>query len=484
MTKEKVIRMNIETGRKRWLILAIVLVGTFMSTLDSSIVNVALPTMAKKLSVGIGTIQWVVTSYLIVISASILIFGRIADLRSKKTIYQYGFIIFSIGSLLCGLTNSIQILILARIIQAIGGAMMMSCSQGIITSVFPPNERGRALGLSGTMVALGTMVGPPLGGIMVDAFSWESIFLINVPIGIIAFIVGAKLLPKDENKSNESFDLKGAFLFVAFIVSLFWSILSAEDLGWGNTAIIIGFVIAVVSIVLFYIFEKKVEHPLLDFSMFHNSLFTISIICGFISFIVIFCTNIIHPFYLQYVLKIDPSHAGILMIIYPLSIAVIAPISGYMSDKIGSEILTLIGLAVTAAGVFSMGFLTQNSSYIDIILRVAVLGIGNGLFQSPNNSIVMSSIPRQKLGIAGSINALVRNLGMVFGIAFSMTLLYNRMSAKLGHTVTSFVAGREDVFIYAMKIVYSTAALICVIGIIITFIRLIKSKREGERKTA
>lgn len=468
--------MNDEIYENRWIILVVVLVGPFMATLDSSIVNVALPKMASKLSVGMGSIQWVVTSYLIVISSTILMFGRIADLKGKKLIYQNGFLIFSIGSLLCGLSRNIQFLIASRIIQAIGASMIMSCNQGIITSVFPTNERGRALGLSGTTVAVGTMLGPPLGGIMVDVLSWESIFLINVPIGIVAFVFGAKLLPREKKINKESFDYVGAVLFAASIVALFWAMLNAEKLGWGNKNIVISFITALAFFLIFYFWQKRAPHPMLDFSLFHNSLFTISIICSFISFIAIFCTNIIHPFYLQYILKITPSQAGLLMMIYPLSIAIIAPVSGYMSDKIGSEVLTLLGLILTSAGVFSMSFLNEKSTIIDILLRVGLMGLGNGFFQSPNNSLVMSSVPRFKLGIAGSVNALIRNLGMVTGIAFSMTLLYNRMSKKIGYNVDSFIPGREDVFIYAMKFVYTAAAAICVFGILLTLYRLLRER--------
>lgn len=457
---------------RRWLILSVVLLGPFMSTLDSSIVNVALPTMAAQMGAGMGTIQWVVTCYLIVIASTILIFGRIADLKGKKFVYQYGFLIFSIGSLFCGMSKSITTLIISRIIQAIGAAMTMSCNQAIITSIFPQNERGRALGLSGTTVALGTMLGPPLGGVMVWMFNWESIFLINVPIGMAAFILGAKLLPKDEKANNESFDLLGALVFAAAIIALFWAMLSGEHLGWRNKYIVISFLIALISFLIFYFYEKKVEHPMLDFSMFHNKLFSVSIFCAFISFMVIFCTNIIHPFYLQSALKISSEKAGLLMMIYPIFVALVAPISGYLSDKMGSEILTLIGLVTTAAGLLAMSFLSLNSSYLSIILRVALVGVGNGLFQSPNNSLVMSTAPRYKLGIAASTNALTRNLGMVFGIAFSLTLLYNRMSARIGFSVDNFVEGREDVFIYAMSFVYRSAGVICLIGIVMTLFRL------------
>lgn len=468
-----------EIYQKRFIILAVVLLGTLMATLDSSIVNVALPEIASKLSVGLNKIQWVVTSYLIVISAFVLIFGRIADIVGKSKVYTIGFLIFTFGSLLCGLSTTVEFLIISRVIQAIGAAMTMSSNQGLIAATFPPNERGRALGLSATTVAVGTMLGPPLGGIMVELFNWQSIFLINIPIGIVGYLAGRKILPKEQKGGeNVSLDLKGSFIFVVFIVSLFWAMLSAEKLGWENYKIIISFIISIISAILFYIVEKKEEQPMLDFNMFKNKLFVLSIFCGFVSFVAIFCNNIIHPFYLEYIMGINPGKAGLLMMVFPISAGSIAPISGYLSDKIGSEILTVVGLFVTTVGLLLVGFLNTTSTYLDIMLRVAVLGFGNGLFQSPNTSIVMSLVPREKLGIAGSINALVRNVGMVFGIALSVMLLYNRMSARIGYRVTSFVHGRQDVFIYAMNVVYSAAAAICAIGMILTIIRMINRKKK------
>jgi MFS family permease len=323
------------------------------------------------------------------------------------------------------------------------------------------------------------MLGPPLGGIMVEVFNWESIFLVNIPIGIVAFFLGRKMLPKEERKEDtDGFDLKGAILFVAFVVSLFWAMLSGEKLGWENKYIIISFVIAAASFITFYFVETKEKSPMLDFSMFNNKLFNVSIFCAFVSFVVIFCYNIIHPFYLQYIMNISPARAGILMMVYPISAGIIAPISGYISDKLGSEILTFFGLLITTIGLVLLAFLNTNSTYMDIVIRISILGFGNGLFQSPNNAIVMSLVPKNKLGITGSINALVRNMGMVFGIAFSVALLYNRMSHSIGYRVVNFVPGRSDIFIYAMKFVYLSAAGICIIGIILTLLRIIEKRRR------
>lgn len=177
-------------------------------------------------------------------------------------------------------------------------------------------------------------------------------------------------------------------------------------------------------------------------------------------------------------MKLSPSTTGLVLMMYPLILAVVAPLSGHLSDKIGSEILTFIGLVITSVGLLLMSILNENSSIISMLIYITVMSIGNGLFQAPNNSLVMSTVPKNKLGIAGSVNALVRNLGMVCGIALSTTILYNRMSYKIGYHVTDYVVGRSDAFIYGMKIVYITAAIICIIGSVLTSFRLFGRKEN------
>lgn len=458
---------------KRWVILFTTVLLTFMATLDGSIVNVALPVMAEKLSVSMASIQWIVTSYLIVIVGTILVFGRLADIKGKTTIFKLGIIIFTLGSFLCGFTNSLVVLVFSRCLQAIGAAGTMSTSQGIITHVFPKNERGRALGLNGTFVALGAMVGPPIGGIIVSILSWQYIFLINVPIGILAFILAMRTLPKNNNKGvDEKLDVLGAVLFGTSMILLFGALTLGNDIGYDNMGIIISFIVAIILFVLFIKVERKVSDPLLKLDIFSNSLFSLSIFCAFISFVSISCSNIILPFYLEYVMKLTPSITGFLMMVSPIILAVIAPLSGYMSDRIGSEVLTFLGLIGTSLGLFLMAFLDENSHIGILVIFIAIMTIGNGMFQSPNNSLVMSTVDKKNLGIAGGINALVRNLGMVFGITFSTTLLYNRMSSKIGYHVAGYIEGRNDVFVYGMYWVYIVAGIICGIGAILTAYRL------------
>ncbi|GAA0076963.1 MFS transporter [Clostridium sp. CTA-5] len=459
-------------SRNNWIILAIVVMSPFMACLDSSIINVALPVMAKDLSTTMAGIQQIVTTYLIVISATILIFGRLGDIKGKTSVFKYGFIIFVLGSLLCGISTTLNFLTFSRIVQGIGAAMTMSTSQGIITHTFPKNERGRALGISGTFVALGTLLGPPLGGLIISIVSWEYIFLINVPIGTLAFIAAMKYLPKDKINVNtkQTLDYKGAILFLICIVSLFEGLLTGQKIGYNHITVILSFIIALVSFIIFIVLELKIEDPLVDLSIFKNRVFSINVFCAFLSFVGISCINIIQPFYLQDVLELSPGTTGFIMMGYPIVLTVIAPISGYLADKIGSKILTLTGLMISAIGLFTMTILNEYSSFLIIIISLSIVALGNGIFQSPNNTLVMSSVEKSKLGIAGGLNALIRNLGFVFGVSFSTTVLYNRMSYKIGYRVLGYVEGRGDVFIYGMKWVYALAAIGCIIGFAISLI--------------
>jgi EmrB/QacA subfamily drug resistance transporter len=467
--------------KNRMLILVNVVIMTFMATLDSSIVNVALPVMAEKLVVSTESIAWVVTVYLIVIATTILIFGKLGDIIGKTRIFKFGIALFTLGSFMCGMANSFHFLVFARAIQAVGAAGAMATNQGIITQVFPKNERGRALGIAGMTVALGSLTGPPLGGFIVSVLNWNYIFLINIPIGILALMLGAKILPTSDKYTKEKFDIKGAILIIIVILMLFGSLIRGEDLGYTNPFIIGALVIALLSLVIFIKVERKRSAPLLQLEIFKNMLFSLSLLCAFISFVAISCANIIQPFYLQNVMNLSPAVTGLILMAFPMILAVVAPISGYLSDIIGSEILTFLGLTLTSIGLFLMSTLNQYSNILNLVIFVVIMSLGNGLFQSPNTSLIMSTVTSNRLGIAGSVNALVRNLGMVFGISMATTLLYNRMSHKLGYDVNDYIPGQEDAFIYGMKVVFITAGILCIIGALLTAYRLYAKRAKVKR---
>jgi EmrB/QacA subfamily drug resistance transporter len=462
--------------KKEWAILLTVLPMTFMTTLDSSIVNVALPTMSRELGTTMAGIEWVVTSYLITICATILLFGRLGDIVGKSKVFKIGIGVFTLGSLFCGLSNSLIMLILSRIIQAIGAGAAMATNQGIITETFPPTKRGRALGMTGTAVAFGTMVGPTLGGLIVSVAPWEYIFLINIPIGILVYIGVLKVLNFKKITEKVPFDIKGTFLFMISIIMLFTSINFGQSIGYTNPIIMGAFVLSLVLLFIFIKVEQKIISPMLDINIFKNKLFSLSIFCGFTSFVSIGAINIILPFYYQDVLKLTPSSAGFMMTVSPIILAIVAPISGHLSDKLGSEKISCIGLSILTIGIFSLTIFNQYTSLIIVAIFVGLVSLGSGIFQSPNNSLIMSTVDKTKLGIAGSVNGLVRNLGTTTGIALSTSILYSRMSSKIGYKVSGYVEGRADIFIYAMRFVFAGIGCICLIGAILTLIRVVNKR--------
>ncbi|OME70720.1 MFS transporter [Paenibacillus odorifer] len=465
-----------EIQKKRWMILIVLNIFTFMSTLDGSIVNIALPELSKQLKLPMAQIEWVTTGYLMAICAAILFFGKLGDIVGKIRIFKIGTIVFVIGSMLCGFSLSLPALLASRVIQAIGASMTMANSQGIVTDIFPANERGKALGFIGTFVSLGSIAGPSLGGIMVSTLGWEYIFWVNIPIGVIAILLGWKVLPKDLTRTKSTIDVPGSLLFAIFIISLFAGLLLGQQLGYGDSLIVTSLIVAIVSFIAFLWTELRRKEPLLQLSLFKNPLFSLSILCGFLVFTANFCFNIIAPFYAQNMLNLSPFEAGFLLMLLPICMVVVAPISGALSDKIGSEFLTFAGLVVMVIAQFGLAELHEGSTVVLVGVWIAMLGIGSGLFQSPNNSLVMSKVPRTQLGSAGSVNSLVRNVGMVVGITIATTILFHVMSSEAGYRVTGLVPGRPELFISGMHVVFMTSASICFVAALLTGWRMISAR--------
>lgn len=466
MTDER-LQAEAATEKRKWLILAALCVGTFMSTLDSSIANVALPTISREIHTPIHVVQWVLTSYLLTICATLPIIGKISDQLGRSRVYNSGFLIFTIGSGLCSLSQTLSLLIISRIIQAIGASCLMSNSQAIVAETFTKGDRGKALGIVGTMVSVGSLTGPGIGGLLVGSLGWQSIFWINLPIGVIGFIAGLIILPKPTlKKRTEPFDIPGSLLFMLGMVSFLYTVSKAQDWGWTSGETVTGLLVAVVSLAGFYFWERRTKYPMLDFTLYRIRAFTIGNITALLSFIALFCTNVMMPFYMQDVLGFSPAKTGYTMMVYPCVMAVVAPISGWLSDKFGSNWLTTIGMFINAVGFALLNTLSAHESAWVVGLHLMLFGIGGGLFQSPNNSVVMGSVPRSKLGSAGGLNALVRNVGMVLGISMSVSLYSFRLNlhpeqASAPHTI-----------IAALHIVFWTAMGVSLLGLMISSLRI------------
>ena len=465
-----------EIHKNRWIILAIVVLLPFMASLDSNIVNIALPTIETKLRINMASAEWIVSIYLIIISATILLFGRIGDMKSKTLVFINGILVFTIGSFLCGISGNIYLLVASRVVQAIGAALVMSTNQGIITAIFSAEERGKALGVTGAAVALGALIGPGLGGIIITYLTWHYIFLINVPIGVVAYILARKYIPVEVLKTTEKIDGKGVLTFFISIVFIFSAIMIGQQIGFSDIYIVCGFIIGFFAFAVFVYIEKKAKSPMLDLSLFKNLTFTINLIGACISFIAINTVSIIEPFYLQDALGFSAFYTSIIMMSSPIIMLIVAPLSGHLSDKIGNEILNILGIFIIGIALILLSTLNIESSVVSIVLFLSTLGFANGLFKSPNTNAIMSSVPKNKLGIAGGTNALIRNVGLAIGVSVSTTFLYKYMSKLAGYKVLGFILGKPHIFIFAMRDVYLMVSILCFIAFILFIINIIKVK--------
>jgi EmrB/QacA subfamily drug resistance transporter len=453
--------MENKTNRK-WLILTAVGMGIFLATIDGSIVNVALPTLVNELGTDFTTIQWVVLAYLLTVTTLMLGIGRLADMKGKKPIYTAGFIVFTLGSLLCGLAPSVYMLIGSRVIQAVGAAMTMALGMAIVTEAFPASERGKALGITGAIVSTGIVLGPTIGGLILGVLPWNWIFFVNLPIGVLGIYLVFRFVPATTPPGGQRFDFWGAAVLFISLLSLLLALSFAQTGGILNPIVLALGLTFLAFLSLFIWLELRIEQPMIDLRLFSNLLFSTSLATGFITFVATAGTILLMPFYLENILGYSPRQVGLLLAVVPLATGLIAPVSGSLSDRFGSRRITVLGLSILVLGYLAVGTLNAQTSALGYILRFLPVGIGLGVFQSPNNSAIMGAAPRDRLGIASGMLAVNRTLGQTTGIAV-LGVLWSRFvflatggdTAILSAGVTAAppgaqVAGLQKTFIFVI----------------------------------
>ena len=434
---------NIET---KWLVLLAIGIGTFMSALDGSVVNTILPVVTDYFKTDVATVEWVVTTYLLVVSGLLLSVGRLGDLRGNKVAYIWGFVVFVIGSALCGSAPSPIFLIAARGLQAIGASMLFANSPAILTKNFPASQRGQALGLQGAMTYLGLTTGPFLGGWLSDTFGWHSVFYINVPIGLLAIWLSITIIPRDTpSGQTEEFDLAGASTFLVGLIALLFALNQGHNLGWTSPLILGLFVASFLTLGLFTWIELHIPAPMLDLSLFKRRVFSMSTISPILNYLCVYSVLFLTPFYLIQGRGLSASQAGLILTSQPIIMALTAPFSGRLSDRVGSRIPTTLGMLIMAVRLFIVSRLTLESPVWMVVVGLAIGGLGTGLFVAPNNSALMGDAPRNRQGIAAGVLALARNVGMVLGIgltgAIFTTLLSRGNPGDASTLVHAFNAG-------------------------------------------
>ncbi|MEM5775024.1 MAG: DHA2 family efflux MFS transporter permease subunit, partial [Anaerolineaceae bacterium] len=353
--------------------------GIFLGTIDGSIVNITLPTMVDDFNTSFATIQWVVLVYLLTVSVLMLGMGRLADIKGKKPVYTVGFAVFIVGSLLCGLSPTVETLIAARVLQGIGSAMVMALGMAIITEAFPPQERGRALGITGAIVSIGIVTGPTLGGLIVKNLSWHWIFFVNIPIGLIGIPMILRFVPDLRPVGNQKFDFAGAGTLLVTLMCLLMGLNLGQRNGFSDPlvlALLGGFA---VFLFLFIQAERRSAQPMIDLSLFGNVLLRTNLITGFLTFVTQAGSIFLLPFYLQNALGYDPQKAGFLMAVVPVCLGIVAPLSGALSDKIGTRPITALGLVFLLIGYISASTLSLETTALGYALRFIPVGIGVGI---------------------------------------------------------------------------------------------------------
>ncbi len=414
-----------------------------MSGLDSSISNIVLPVIARALQTDVAAVEWVVAVYLLVVSGLVLIFGRLGDILGHRRVYLAGFGLFVLGSLVCAFAPVIEVLIAFRGVQGLGAAMLTSSSPAILTNAFPDRRRGRVLGLQATAVYVGLAIGPSLGGGLAQAFGWGAVFFVNVPIGLLAFLLSLRYVPDDRSTAAhvESFDVPGAITFGAGVTLLILALNQGHVWGWTSPTLLACIAVAVVLLVIFALIELRKRSPMLDLSLFSNPVFSAGVASALLNYMATFAVTFLLPFYLIQARGLSPAAAGLVLTAQPLLMAATAAIAGVVADRIGPRLPATGGLALLAVSFLWLSRLALDTPVVVAVFALFLSGVGIGLFTSPNTSAILGAAPPARRGVASGLLATARSLGMVLGLgiggAIFTTLLAQTPGAPTPETIVS-----------------------------------------------
>ncbi len=470
--------------RVKWLVMAAVGMGIFLATIDGSIVNVALPTLASAFGANFATLQWVVLAYLVTISTLMLSVGRLADMIGKKTIYASGFVVFTLGSVLCGLSPTIYWLIGSRILQAVGAAMVMALGTAIIIEAFPPQEWGRALGISGSIVSVGIVIGPTLGGLILGSLSWHWIFFVNLPVGVIGTWMVLRYVPGIRPREKQRFDFLGALVLLTALLCLLIGLTLGQERGFGEPltlGLLVGFLLASL---VFVRVEQRAAQPMVDLNLFRNQLFSINLVTAMMVFICSAGTVILMPFYLENVLGYEPRMAGLLLSVVPVMLGITSPISGAASDRFGTRRIATLGLGILLIGYLGLHSLSTDTDALGYALRFAPIGLGFGIFQSPNNTAIMAAAPRRQTGVVSGMLALSRTLGQTTGIAILGTVWASLVTFHAGNLIPGGATeAPADLQVLALQETFLVISAIIAIAVGLSAWAMMKSEKVKRDET-
>jgi len=429
--------------------------GAFCPPIGVSTISIGLPVIAAALHQPVTSAEWVIVIYVLVITSLLLTFGRLGDLISTKRLYVVGFVVFTLGALASGLSPSFGWLLAGRALQGLGGAMMFSVAAAIVTRAFPPSERGLALGINAVFIYAGLTVGPLVGAFVLLTWSWRGLFLVNVPLGIGGILLAILFLRDDaarERREPVRFDIPGATIGSLALFCLLLAL--SQGPSWGLASpVTLGLLVLSLGLAVGFVqWERRARAPMVDLSMFNDLLFSAALVSSVLAYLAIFMLNLLVPFYLIRGLGFDYLHAGILLTPVPVAMVVFAPISGWLSDRVGSRSLTSGGMLLVALSFYWLSRLGLHPSYADLVPPLLLNGVGTGLFTAPNNSAVMGAVRAARVGTAAGLLATSRNLGMAFGTAVAAAVIALRTSAHLAEHAgpqAAALASYQDGFLVA-----------------------------------
>lgn len=459
-----------DTGLRRYALVSVTL-SNFLTPFMASAIYIALPSIAADFKMDAVLLSWVATSFTLASVASMVPCGRISDIFGRKKMFLLGYIIFTIASLLCGLSGSPTMLILFRVLQGIGGAMIFVQGPAILLSVFPPHERGRVLGISVAAVFAGLSLGPLIGGVMTTALSWRSVFLMIGPLGlIVVWLMLWKLKEEWVDARGEKFDIIGSVIYVLAIVIFIYGITHLPTLR--------SFWLVVIGLIGFFCFikwEMHVESPVFEINLFRNNrLFALSNLAALIHFSGSFAVTFLMSLYLQSIKGLSPQGAGVILVLQTIVQAIFSPYAGKLSDRIEPGIVAAVGMAVTTIGICAFIFLDEASSLTFILVNLALLGLGIALFSSPNSNALLSSVERKYYGQASGSSSTMRQFGMILSMGI-VTLLFNLFIGRVEITADVYPA-----FIRSLKAAFSVFSVLCFVGI---FASLARGKMHSSSHT-
>jgi EmrB/QacA subfamily drug resistance transporter len=451
----------------KWIVLLITTVGAFMTPLDGSIVTVAIPSIASSIRIGLEAAVWIPLAYLLLLTVLLITVGRIADFKGRKRFYAFGFIIFTAGSVLCAVSITDLQLVIFRALQGVGAALIAANSAAIVTDVFQRTERGKALGINTMAVYTGLTAGPIIGGILVQNYGWRSIFYVNVPIGILVVTLTVlKMRETRIDRSSAGYDLAGAATLAVALASLLVVLTLGSTYGWSSSPTLgLLMLSAGMSVLFVYIESRFARFPTLDLTLFtRNRLFAAANATALLSYIAFNGVTLMISIYLQSIRGLNPETAGFYLIAQSAAMALLSPFSGWLSDRFGSRVLSTLGMLVVSVGLYLFSQLNAASSALDITSRLTLVGLGFGVFSSPNTSAVMGSVKPVKLGVAAGTLGTMRFMGQSIGLALlgmvmattlppkTLLALFTGLSVQDSVATIEFIQGMRNFFLIASAI--------------------------------